>query len=144
MNIYFPPSFFWRTKWLSLSLSFFLYLHQWEWPQKMIARCLFRHVQLCDLIDCSPTGSSIHTIFQAKILEWIAISSSRGIFLTLGLNPCLLQVSYMADRFFTTEPPGSPILCKLDVNYVIGQSSNMKWIFIFLHPFLTLHQWEWP
>ena len=119
-------------------------LHQWEWPQKMFAKCAQACPTLCDPIDCSPTGSSIHMIFQAKILEWIAISSSRGIFLTPGLNPYLLQVSYMADRFFTTEPPGSPIICKLYVNYVTGQSSKLKWIFIFLHPFLTLHQWEWP
>ena len=33
---------------------------------------------LCDLTDCSPPGSSVHEIFQARILEWVAISSSRG------------------------------------------------------------------
>ena len=33
---------------------------------------------LCDPMDCSPPGSSIHGIFQARILEWMAISSSRG------------------------------------------------------------------
>ena len=33
---------------------------------------------LCDPIDCSPPGSSAHGILQARILEWIAISSSRG------------------------------------------------------------------
>ena len=33
---------------------------------------------LCDLMDCSPLGSSVHGILQAKILEWVAISSSRG------------------------------------------------------------------
>ena len=30
------------------------------------------------LHDCSPPGSSVHGIFQAGILEWVAISSSRG------------------------------------------------------------------
>ena len=29
---------------------------------------------LCDPIDCSPPGSSVHGIFQARILEWVAIS----------------------------------------------------------------------
>ena len=29
-------------------------------------------------MDCSPPGSSVHGIFQARILEWVAISSSRG------------------------------------------------------------------
>ena len=33
---------------------------------------------LCDPIDCSPPGSSIHGIFQARVLEWVAISFSRG------------------------------------------------------------------
>ena len=40
------------------------------------------HAQLCltlrDPMDCSPSGSSVHGIFQARILEWVAISSSRG------------------------------------------------------------------
>ena len=33
---------------------------------------------LCDPMDCSLRGSSIHGIFQARILEWVAIFFSRG------------------------------------------------------------------
>ena len=33
---------------------------------------------LCDPMDCSPPGSSVHGIPQARILEWVAISFSRG------------------------------------------------------------------
>ena len=33
---------------------------------------------LCDPMDCSPPGSSVHGILQARILEWVAISFSRG------------------------------------------------------------------
>ena len=33
---------------------------------------------LCDPMDCSPPGSSVHGILQIRILEWVAISSSRG------------------------------------------------------------------
>ena len=33
---------------------------------------------LCDPVDCSPPGSSVHGILQARILEWVAISLSRG------------------------------------------------------------------
>ena len=33
---------------------------------------------LCNPMDCSPPGSSIHGVFQARVLEWIAISFSRG------------------------------------------------------------------
>ena len=33
---------------------------------------------LCNPMDCSPPGSSVHGIFQARILQWVAIPSSRG------------------------------------------------------------------
>ena len=33
---------------------------------------------LCDPMDCSPPGSSVHRILQARILEWVAMSFSRG------------------------------------------------------------------
>ena len=33
---------------------------------------------LCNPMDCSPPGSFVHGILQAKILEWVAISFSRG------------------------------------------------------------------
>ena len=35
---------------------------------------------LCDPMDYSPPGSSVHGIFQARILEWVAMSSSRDLF----------------------------------------------------------------
>ena len=35
---------------------------------------------LCNPMDCSPPSSSIHGIFQARIVEWVAISFSRGSF----------------------------------------------------------------
>ena len=52
---------------------------------------------ICDLMDCSLPGSSVHGIFQGKLLEGIAISSSshfllQGIFQTQGFNPSLLQL----------------------------------------------------
>ena len=33
---------------------------------------------LCDPMDCSLPGSSVHGIFKARVLEWVAISFSRG------------------------------------------------------------------
>ena len=44
---------------------------------------------LCDPVDRSPPGSSVHGILQARILEWVAISFSKGIFPTQGSNPGL-------------------------------------------------------
>ena len=52
---------------------------------------------LCNPMDCSPSGSSIHGNLQAGILEWVAISFSRG------SSPLRDQasVSCIAGRFFT-------------------------------------------
>ena len=33
---------------------------------------------LCDPMDCNPPGSSVYEILQARVLEWVAISFSRG------------------------------------------------------------------
>ena len=42
---------------------------------------------LCDPMDCSLSGSSVYVIFQARVLEWIAISLLQGILLTQESNP---------------------------------------------------------
>ena len=34
---------------------------------------------LCDPMDCSPPGSSVHGIFQARILEWLSISYAKPV-----------------------------------------------------------------
>ena len=52
---------------------------------------------LCDPLDWSPPGSSVHGISQARILEWIAISFSGDV-PNPGIEPAL------AGRFFTAEP----------------------------------------
>ena len=63
---------------------------------------------LCLPMGCNPPSSAVHGISQARILEWVAISFSvKRIFLTQGLNPCLL-VPALAGRFFTTEQLGEP------------------------------------
>ena len=52
---------------------------------------------LCYAADRSPSGSSVHGISQARILAWVAISFSRGIFPAQGLNPHLLHWFTSAD-----------------------------------------------
>ena len=54
---------------------------------------------LCDPMDCTLPGSSVHGILQARKLEWVAISFS-----TSPVSPV------WAGRFFTTAPPGSQYL----------------------------------
>ena len=45
---------------------------------------------LFDPMDCSPPGSSVHGVLQARILEWVAIPYAGGILLTQGSNLGLL------------------------------------------------------
>ena len=57
---------------------------------------------LCDPMDCSLPGSSIHEISQAKILEWVAISFSRRSFQLRDWT----WVSHIVGRCLPFEPPG--------------------------------------
>ena len=52
---------------------------------------------LCDPMDCSLPGSSVHGIFQARVLEWGAIAFSRGSFLPSDRT----RVPHIAGRHFT-------------------------------------------
>ena len=53
---------------------------------------------LCDPMEYSPPGSSVYGIFQARVLEWIAISFSRG-----SSQPTeQTQIFHIAGGFFTS------------------------------------------
>ena len=71
--------------------------------------CAQSCLTLCNPVDCSPPGSSVHGISQARILEWVAISSSRG-----SSQPRtqthVFCLSCIAGRFFTIKPSGKPQL----------------------------------
>ena len=62
---------------------------------------------LCDPRDCSPPDSSVHGILQARILEWVAMPSSRGIFPTQGLNLGLLHCRRIIYQMRYQGNPGS-------------------------------------
>ena len=62
---------------------------------------------LCDPKDCSSPGFSVHGILQARILEWIAIPSSRGISQPRDRT----LVSCIAGRFFTIWATGKSYIC---------------------------------
>ena len=62
-------------------------------------------------MDYSPPGSSVHGILQARILEWVAMPSSRR-----SSQPRdQTQVSHFVGRFFTAEPPGKPFIRDTDM-----------------------------
>ena len=60
---------------------------------------------LCDPTDCSPPGSSVHGISQARILEWVPFPSPGDL-----PDPGIEPTYALAGGFFTTEPPRKPIL----------------------------------
>ena len=75
--------------------------------------CSVAHSSLTlrDPVDCSPPGSSVHRAFQAWMLEWVAIPSSRGSSPSRHRTPvswCLLH--WQADSLPLCHP-GSPWLC---------------------------------
>ena len=81
-------------------------------------------------MDYSPPGSYIHGIFQARILEWVAISFSRGSSQPRDRN----HVSCIAGRFFTTEPPGKLMLI----------NSSSFTIFLKCYPFrISIPSYVW-
>ena len=70
----------------------------------MRARSLQSCPTLCDPMDCSLTGSSVHGILQARTLEWDTMPSSRGSS-NLGIEPASLASPALAGGFFTTSAP---------------------------------------
>ena len=68
---------------------------------KSLQSCL----SLCDPMDHSLPGSSVHGILQARTLEWVAISSSRGS--SQGPNPCLLCLLHWQVSSFPLVPQRS-------------------------------------
>ena len=60
---------------------------------------------LCNFMNSSLPGFSVHGIFQARKLEWIAISYSRE-FSQSGIEPTSIVSPALAGGFFTMEPPG--------------------------------------
>ena len=92
----------WLSDWTELNckiknvffiFTFFYVLFVWkiiinllQWVHAQLLCC----VTLCNLMNCSPPGSSVHWILQARILAVGCHFLLQGIFLTQGLNPCLL------------------------------------------------------
>ena len=65
---------------------------------------------LCNTMDCSPPGSSVHGIFQARVPEWVAISFSRGSS-QLRIEPAALKSLALAGGSFTTSATWEAPLC---------------------------------
>ena len=66
------------------------------------AKSLQSCVTLCNPMGCSRPGSSVHGVFQASILEWVALPSSRGSS-NPGIEPVAHLFPVLAGGFFTSS-----------------------------------------
>jgi len=81
---------------------------------------------LCDPMDCSPPGSSVHGIFQARVLEWVAISFSRICpYAAAAAAAKSLQSCPTLFDPIDGSPPGSPVPGIL-------QARTLEWVAISL------------
>ena len=102
---------------------------------------------ICDPMDCSPSGSSVHGIPQARILEWIAIPFSRGISQPRDRT----KVSCITGRFFTVWATGKSystclingsaiiIEANVSIDMTLSKKSNI-FLWNTCHPFYILCQ----
>ena len=97
---------------------------------------------LCDPVYYRLPGSSVHGGLQARILQWVVISFSRGSSQPRN-RTCAPRISCTASRFFTTEPPGiiektseeesndlssNPgfiVVCGMSVQCLLSQASHL-------------------
>ena len=100
---------------------------------------------LGDPVDCSPPGSSVYGIFQARILEWIAISFSRDL-LNPGIEP---RSSAMWADSLLSESPGKPKItgvgnlgllhCRRILYQLMYQGSPIESFMLIMHVYVC----EW-
>ena len=81
---------------------------EWLRKERRKRKIALSHVRLLDPMNCSLPGSSVHRILQPRILEWVAISFSRG----TSRPRNWIQVSHIAGRFFTNWATWKANECK--------------------------------
>ena len=93
----------WPKTWTGVSCIASRFFTSWATREahKDINKCVLMLVTqsfltLCDPMDCSPPGFSLHRFLQSKVLEWVAIPFSRG----SSQPQDWTQISCIASRFF--------------------------------------------
>ena len=116
----------WTNYLISASISSFVKLGQWiytsigEWLTKLQYTEVTRSCPTpCDPMDYRLPGSSVHGIFQARILEWVAISFSRE---SSQPRDRIWSPTLQADSL-PSEPPGKPN-CSISMEYCWALKGN--------------------
>ena len=78
------------------------------WHVCMCAKSLQSYLILCDPVDCSPPGSSVHGILQGRILEWVAMTSSKES--SQPRDRTRVSLLHWQAGSLPLSPPGKPIM----------------------------------
>ena len=111
-----------------------------------ICACMLSHfsrVRLCDPMDYNPPGSSVHGILKTRILEWVAMPSSRGSSRSrnwIHISFCLLPWQVNSLPLELPGKPGSPYCCFLILSILDHciQKNELRWTFGALHCLILL------
>ena len=98
----------------------------WVWGPCMPAQSLQSCVTLCDHMDCSPPGSSVHGILQASILEWVAMPFSRGSSWPRDWTHIYLHLLHCRRILYPLSHLGSPSLRYQRENQVEKSTRKLK------------------
>ena len=98
--------FAWRSKNIKWLNHFIKKMLQTKWVKSEVTQSC---QTLCNPMDCSPPGSPIHEIFQARVLEWVAISFSKEWI----INNNLIQLTLLLLLFSRSVVSDSLQLCGL-------------------------------
>ena len=105
------PWGFHRVTYQACTTYYLFYKRRKEFLQSSRLSLLLVSHQVCNGMDCSPPGSSGHGIFQARILGWVAMPSSRG------TEPASLMFPALTGGFFTTSATWEAHICHILLAY---------------------------
>ena len=86
-----------------LYIYIYVYTHTHTYIKEMCAKSFQSCLTLCNPMDCSLPRSSVHEILQARIMEWIAMCSSRGSSWRRDLPASPMSPPALAGKLFTTR-----------------------------------------
>ena len=102
-------------------------------------------VRLCDPVDCSLLGSSVHGIFQARVLEWVAISFSIALISTseqetMEGEHCHVCVQSASSGQLGLVPRACVFLGLVDI-YIFSKDITFRWYSCVAHAILRALDW---
>ena len=92
---------------------------------------------LCDFVDCSLPGSSVHGILQARILEWVAMPSSRGASQPRDRTQVSCVSCIGRQVLYHQHHQGSRSRCTITQMYVSLSTYDVVIIYIYIYIYVT-------